>query len=562
MTDYTVGDTLHIAFTTRAFATGIPTVLAGTPVVSAYEDASLTQITAGITLGVDHDSVVGLNMLTIVATGGNGYESGKDYHMVVTTGTVGGVSVVGEVVGRFTLGRSAAAVDLANGTDGLGAIKTDTAAVLVDTADMQPKLGAPAGASMSADIAVIEAQTDDIGVAGAGLTDITLNAASIDLVWDEVLTGGTHNVSNSSGRRLRVLEESGFYQDGLVWLDTVRGTSATTNFENGTNSLPVLTVANVNTLLAALPLHGCHVAAGSSVTFAAAQENQEWTGEDWTLALGGQSIAGTAVIDATVSGISTGVPTTFRSCFLNSCTFAGGDFIDCAIAGTITLSGASGTEYFFVTCHHAGTAAIIDFGTTAAVNTTVHVHGYIGAITVKNMGQAGTDVLHFDSPGGVLILDSTNIGGTVNLNGTLRFDDTSSGMTINRGGAIVQTVGLAVGATISADIAAVKSDTGPILTDTGELQTDWTNGGRLDLILDAVLAMLDDPRTEPGQGAPPVNPDAMTKLDYLYKSWRNKKDNDGTTTQLYADDTTTVDQKQTTSEAAGTVTKAEWATGP
>jgi hypothetical protein len=138
--DRTVGDTFYIAFTTRAFATGIPTVLAGTPVVSAYEDAGLTQITAGITLGVDHDSVVGMNMLTIVATGGNGFESGKDYNLAITTGTVGGVSVVGEIVGQFSLGLSAAAVDLANGTDGLGALKSDTATTLVDTADMQPKV--------------------------------------------------------------------------------------------------------------------------------------------------------------------------------------------------------------------------------------------------------------------------------------------------------------------------------------------------------------------------------------------------------------------------------------
>lgn len=135
--DRTVGDTFYIAFTTRAFATGIPTVLAGTPVISAYEDASLTQITAGLTLGVDHDSVVGLNMITIVATGGNGYETGKDYQLVITTGTVGGVSVVGEVIGQFSLGLSAAAVDLANGTDGLGALKTDTAAILVDTNELQ-----------------------------------------------------------------------------------------------------------------------------------------------------------------------------------------------------------------------------------------------------------------------------------------------------------------------------------------------------------------------------------------------------------------------------------------
>ena len=41
---------------------------------------------------------------------------------------------------------------------------------------------------------------------------------------------------------------------------------------------------------------------------------------------------------------------------------------------------------------------------------------------------------------------------------------------------------------LSADIAAVKSDTAAILIDTNELQGDWTNGGRLDLIIDAILS--------------------------------------------------------------------------
>ncbi len=40
-------------------------------------------------------------------------------------------------------------------------------------------LGAPAGASLSADIAAIEAQTDDIGAAGVGLTAVPWNAS-----WD------------------------------------------------------------------------------------------------------------------------------------------------------------------------------------------------------------------------------------------------------------------------------------------------------------------------------------------------------------------------------------------
>jgi hypothetical protein len=164
MPDYTVGDTLYKRFTTRAFATGAPTTLAGTPVVSAYEDDSVTQITAGITLGVDHDSVTGLNLLTIVATGANGFETGKSYDLVITTGTVDSVSVVGEVVWHFSLSAEAAAVDLANGTDGLGAIKTDTAAILADTG------------------------TDGVVVAAASKTGYSLSAAGVDAILDEAIT--------------------------------------------------------------------------------------------------------------------------------------------------------------------------------------------------------------------------------------------------------------------------------------------------------------------------------------------------------------------------------------
>jgi hypothetical protein len=43
----------------------------------------------------------------------------------------------------------------------------------------------------------------------------------------------------------------------------------------------------------------------------------------------------------------------------------------------------------------------------------------------------------------------------------------------------------AAGANVAADIIAVKAETATILADTNELQTDWVNGGRLDLILDA-----------------------------------------------------------------------------
>jgi len=78
----------------------------------------------------------------------------------------------------------------------------------------------------------------------------------------------------------------------------------------------------------------------------------------------------------------------------------------------------------------------------------------------------------------------------------------------------------------------------------------------------AILALLDDPRTEPGQGNPPVNPDLATKIDYLYKAWRNRSTQTATTYSLYADNGTTVDQKSTLSDDSTTFVRGEVATGP
>lgn len=72
--------------------------------------------------------------------------------------TVGGVSVFDE---------DTTTIDI-NGTT-IGTVTTLTGHT-AQTGDAFARLGAPAGASVSADIAAIEGQTDDIGAAGAGLT--------------------------------------------------------------------------------------------------------------------------------------------------------------------------------------------------------------------------------------------------------------------------------------------------------------------------------------------------------------------------------------------------------
>jgi hypothetical protein len=219
MRDITLEDTIYIAFTTRAFATGIPTVLAGTPIVSAYENADLTQITAGITLGVDHDTVAGLNMLTVAATAANGYESGKDYNLVITQGTVGGVSVVGEVVGQFSIGRSAAAVDLANGTDGLGAIKADTAAILTDTGTtLENHLTDIKGTGFVKDthsLIDIETFVDLIDDGTSGLAKIAADVAAI-LNDTDLIDDATSGLAKIAADVAAVLVDTGTTLDGKI----------------------------------------------------------------------------------------------------------------------------------------------------------------------------------------------------------------------------------------------------------------------------------------------------------------------------------------------------------
>lgn len=137
--DFKLGSTLYDYFTSTDPDTGAPIVLTGSPVVSAYEDDSDTQITAGITLTASADSVVGLNRLVIVATSGNGYEVGKQYNLVITTGTVDGITAVGYVVSKFSIEKTG--LNLSNTTISAGSIP---ALGIVDSGTLQSATGTTA----------------------------------------------------------------------------------------------------------------------------------------------------------------------------------------------------------------------------------------------------------------------------------------------------------------------------------------------------------------------------------------------------------------------------------
>lgn len=69
-------------------------------------------------------------------------------------------------------------------------------------------------------------------------------------------------------------------------------------------------------------------------------------------------------------------------------------------------------------------------------------------------------------------------------------------------------------------------------------------------------------RAEPGQGTPGATISFLSKIDYLYKAWRNKKTQTGNTFSLFNDDAATVDQKATSTDDGTTTTITEIITGP
>lgn len=125
-----------------------------------------------------------------------------------------------------------------------------------------------------------------------------------------------------------------------------------------------------------------------------------------------------------------------------------------------------------------------------------------------------------------------------------------------------------VGATVQTAL-----DIKDILDDTDELQTNqgaWatvtgfateTKQNTIDTVVDSILAMLDNTRGEPSQGAPPVNPDAMTKIDYLYTTMRNKKIADATSIKVYNDAGAVVLYKLVQSDDGTDYTMGEFISG-
>lgn len=318
------------------------------------------------------------------------------------------------------------------------------------------------------------------------------------------------------------------YANGAIWIDTGASNTNTEAFVDGVADNPVSTVAAANTLSASVGINRFEVTPDSSITFAATQTGEVWTGDIWTLALGGQDLAGTCVERAVngVSGTCTGAsPMIFVECSIQAVTAPPSYYDRCGIASTFTMGSAG--DFYFVDCFSqiAGASSpTIDMG-AAIGGSNLSVRRWSGGLTLNNLAS-----------GDVVTLDG--VFGTITLNGA---------------DAQVEIRGIAK--------AVVNNLTGsPTVNDNTVKSDDLITAAEVNA--EVVDAIATDTYGEPSQGAPGATISLTDKVSYLYKAWRNKIDNDGSTTQLYDDAGSTVDHKQTTSESAGTVTKGEWTSGP
>ena len=111
--------------------------------------------------------------------------------------------------------------------------------------------------------------------------------------------------------------------------------------------------------------------------------------------------------------------------------------------------------------------------------------------------------------------------------------------------------------------AATQVTLDAILSDTGEMQADLANGGRIDLLIDSIIAEVVTAQSLPSQGAIPLTATLAEATMWNLKFLRNIKKQTATQFSLlnHTDDTT-VDTKATISDDGTTLTYGKMVTGP
>jgi hypothetical protein len=161
--------------------------------ISIYKNGSVTKKSSvnGVVMTSPFNSVVGLHYLSIDTSNDTGdvgfWTTGGEFVVVLSPDETVDGEIVVSVIGSFSIERVGVATALLKDvTYGLSTLEA-----LVD--DLESRIGTPSnlgsGATVAANLVDIEGQTDDIGIAGAGLTAVPFSSASVDSILDDPVEG-------------------------------------------------------------------------------------------------------------------------------------------------------------------------------------------------------------------------------------------------------------------------------------------------------------------------------------------------------------------------------------
>lgn len=366
---------------------------------------------ADVTDSEDYKGATGSHLVAIDMSADNYFTTGADYFVYLNASTID-TQVVNAVLASFSVENRFNEVDL---THIMGTILTEGGA----------------GRLAAALIKLLDVATP------------VLTSASVNQTGDNFPTTG--------------------YAGGHLWVDTNASNTNTVDYVDGTADNPVSTWGAALTLSASLGIKRFRIINGSSITLSANSDNYTLCGDAWTLALGGQSFSGGHVTGPEVSGVCTGATAPeFDHCHFINATVPPSRMKDCGFGGTLTMGSAG--AFYFDGCYSmiAGTSTpILDFGSGLNASQANFRH-YSGGLDIRYMGAGtGTYRMSLEGDGQLIINANCSATSTIVIRGHFTVTNNASGITIVYEDSYAR-LGAPAGASVSADIADVRTELGKI----------------------------------------------------------------------------------------------------
>jgi len=174
--------------------------------------------TAGISIVVVRDNLANSSALSLsAASGPTDYAAGKfwamggnKYRVGIATASISSFTGKISVEGSYTGGVITGVTEYVTAYNPTGNPNTIAPATPANVSDAQTAILAKLPAALE-----------------SGRIAAVLDSASIDAIWNEVLTGATHNIASSAGRRLRQLADTVILVDGVCDAASNAGTDST-----------------------------------------------------------------------------------------------------------------------------------------------------------------------------------------------------------------------------------------------------------------------------------------------------------------------------------------------